>query len=336
MIQVNYRCLMWVTGFSIALIAVPAFGQVTITIKDRVAVDHTGVTIGEVATISGGTTNQQNFIAGLDLDVLDADGRYQYLTRREIEMRLLVAGYGRREFHLTGARVVDIRKANTSDFRKRLESLIHRELARQFGLESKNISIRIVGDEKLRSAESRIVGTDYSATVLFDSQLPVGKTGIQVEFTSPRDRFFEDFEAHVILSTEVAVAAGNVTRGTVIDASKIRVIRRPIVRKADFADPRNVVGRVAKVDILSNDVLLTSYLTETNQNRTTVIQRNDLIDVIVQLGGTEVRLKNARAMKAGNIGDTITVLNTRSHNQLSAKVVSRTEAVVSQDPRNLR
>ena len=324
--------LAWNAGLCLA----PCSAEVTVSVRERVSINRSRITIGDVAIIKGGTANQQSHIAALDLEALAETVPNYRITSREIEARLLVAGYRRHQFHVTGARTVAIRLSKTNEFRQSLEGLMQREFARQFGIDAFDVSIRISGEEQLQAADARIAGDEYSATLLFDSQLPIGKTTVQVEFATLRERFSAEFPAQVILTTEVAVAARNVARGAVIDESSIRRIRRPIVRKADFADPHQLMGRVAKVEILKNDVVLTSYLTETTQNRSSVVQRNDLIDVVVPLGNAQVRLKNARVLRAGNIGDTITVLNTRSNNELSARVVSRTEAIVSNGPRTLQ
>ncbi|MEL6108158.1 MAG: flagellar basal body P-ring formation chaperone FlgA [Planctomycetota bacterium] len=326
----------WCVGGCIAFWLNTCAAEITISLRHNAAVNGARVTIKDVANIHGGTTTEQKQLGELDLDVLGARTARERLTRREIEMRLLVAGYRRNQFYVTGAETVEVRRADTDAFRTRLEKLFHSEFARQFGFDDRNISIRIIDHQRLLAVESKMAGEDFAATVLFESQLPIGATTIQVEFASEHERFLEDFKAQVIVSTEVAIAARNVTRGSVIDASAVRVIRRPIVRKADFADPKQIVGRVAKVDILSNEVMLTSYLTEVNSSRTAVIQRNDLIDVIVRLGNSEIRLKNARALGAGNIGDTVTVLNTESNRQLTATIVARQLAIVSNSPRKSR
>lgn len=326
----------WCIGWCAAFWLNACTAEVTITLRHHAAINNARVTIEDVADLHGGTAVEQKRFGQLDLDVLAPRTARKRLTRREIEMRLLVAGYRRNQFYLTGADAVEVRRADTDAFRTRLERLFHSEFARQFGFDDQNVSIRILDQQRLLAVESKMAGDDFAATVLFESQLPIGATTIQVEFASENERFLEEFKSQVIVSTEVAIARRNVSRGSVIDASSVRIIRRPIVRKADFADPKHIVGRVAKIDILSNEVLLTSYLTEVNSSRTSVVQRNDLVDVIVRLGGSEIRLKNARAMGAGNIGDTITVLNTESKRQLTATIVARQLAIVSNSSRKLR
>ena len=91
-------------------------------------------------------------------------------------------------------------------------------------------------------------------------------------------------------------------------------------------DPSSIVGKTASRNIESNQLLQASYFRSRRSNET-LVRRSDLIDVFIQFGGGQVRLKDAKVMSAGgNAGDTIEVLNTKTNKRLSAIVVDRNTA----------
>jgi flagella basal body P-ring formation protein FlgA len=291
--------------------------------------DHR-VTIGDVAEISGGTPAQREHISALDLDTLEASAKDCRITRRQIELRVMVDGYARNRFEVVGPNEVAIRCSVAKEMRAQLEQLFTKEICRQFGLDEDAVGVRLVNQQQVQTAESKLTSHDFSATVLFQSQLPIGKTQIQVEFAERSgNRFLQEFDSQVIVSMDVAVATRGIYKGSTIEREMIRVIKRPILSREDFADPEQVFGRVAKRDINSNEVVLVGAITSPTTRREPIIKRNDILDVIVRMGRSEIRLKNAKALSQGDVGESIVVLNTRSNKQFSAVVVDRNLAKIA-------
>lgn len=288
------------------------------------------VTIGDVATVSGGTQSDRQRIEQLDLETMDRTASVRQIAKRQIELRVLVDGYARSGFEVIGPKTVTVRCSCARQLREKLETLATAEISRQFGLDNQSVGVRMENDHQIKAAEARLAAADFSTTVLFQPQLPIGKTQIQFEFLSETgDRFLFAFDAQVIVSMEVALATRSIAKGTVVDADMIQVIKRPMVKREDFADGSDVIGRVAKRDIFRNDVVLSSDIEAIGRTELTpVVKRNDVLDVIIEVGSGQVRLKNARAMSQGAIGDTIVVLNTRTNIRLSATVVDRNLAKI--------
>ena len=312
--------------------------ELTISLRETPqSVSGKRITIGDVAELTGSTTWQRRRIADLDLDTLQGNASVCRVTRRHIELRVLVDGYRRSQFQVIGPDEVAVRCVSGGDLREKLEQLFVAEIARQFGLDPQAIAVRIVNEQQVEAAESELSSADFSAAVVFQSQLPIGKSHIQVEFEEPDGkRFLERFETQVLISMDVAVSTRKIPRGTTVDQQMFRVIRRPILSKIDFAEPSHVIGRVAKRDISSNDVVLDSHLADPRINQKPIINRYELLDVIVDLGQSQIRLKNAKALSAGNVGESITVLNTLSNKQFRAKVVAANLAIVPQVLRGVR
>lgn len=323
--------MLMATAILIAGPALEAAGAVTISLRDSaVTAAQSQITIGDVAELSGGTTSDRQRIAALDLDSLGHGAQSCRITRRQVQLRVMVDGYTRRQFEVIGRPEVAVRCSTAKQLRARLEQLFTDEICRQFGLAADSVSVRVSNSQQVSHAESKLASDDFKATVLFPPQLPLGRTKIDVEFEiGGDDRFLASLDVHVIVSMQVAVATVGIAKGTTIDRNMVRWVTRPILSRENFAQPNHVVGRVAKRDIYSNEVVLSNALENAPTSRQPVVKRNDLLDVIVKLGRNEVRLKNAKALSPGNIGESILLLNTRSNQRLTATVVSRNLASMS-------
>lgn len=306
-------------------------GEVQIIINEgSQSVAKKSVLISDIAEITGGIRKHREEIGKLDIDSLEPDSASRQITRRQVELRILLAGHQQDDFAVSGPSKVSVQYRSHAELRGGLETLCATEIARQFGLESDSVRVRFLNEDQVRVAESKMVATQYSATVVLEPQLPIGRTNIHVEFLqSGGNRFLEQFDAQVILTRRVALAAASIPKGTTIVENMLRIIERPIVAKADFADVEQVIGRVAQRPLPKNTVVLNRDLADKNTLRQKpLIQRNDLLDVIIRVGRGEVRLKNAQALSAGKEGETIIVLNTRSNKRLNATVIDRNLALV--------
>ena len=161
-------------------------------------------------------------------------------------------------------------------------------------------------------------------------QLPIGTSLIDVEFVDKRGRpFLVKLETQVIVLVEVALAKQAIKRGAVVQAGMIQSVMRPMLQRGKFASVDDLAGGVAAKNIARYEVILADSVAEARANSRPTVNRNDMLDVIVRLGQNEIRLKNAKAMSSGKVGETISVLNTRSNKQLSVTVVNRNLAIAT-------
>jgi flagella basal body P-ring formation protein FlgA len=304
--------------------------QIRVAIKDSAVVSkHSIIRIDDIADLSGGSDSDRQRMARLDLESMNAIPDHCEILRRQVVIRLLVDGFPRDQFEVEGPQSITVRSEMPANLRPRLESDLQKEISRQFALNDDRVSVRLTNETQLQSVRRRLGGATFNTKVLLSPQLPLGRTNIEVEFSMQAgDRFVERFETQVVVEMSLAIAKEPIGRGQTLRNEMFDIVTRPVVRKADFALASAVVGQVAKRDISSNEVILRGHVGKLVARTDPVIKRNDLLDVIVPLGASEIRLKNARSLSVGDVGDTITVVNTRSNRQLSAVVVDRNLARV--------
>ena len=313
-------CCLW-SGVAASSTVAYGRGVIIALAQQPVAVKHRTVRIGDVARVVGGTTAQQRFIAELDLETL-IDQSECRVHKPQVITRLLLSGFSRDEFEVTGPESVMAWRTSPTQIRDHLLRRIAEALGEQFGMESTNITVRLVGEGPLSEIESAFPEPSFDVRVLPPNEFPIGRHRLSVEMSDSAGRRLQAvLDCQVGVSMRVAIVTQPVARGSVIRSDMVRLVDREIVAKADYANPGEVVGRTANRYVPSNSILLASYLLTTRGRAAAVIQRNDLIDVVVPIGSGEIRLKNAQALEAGGVGDVIEVLNPNSGRRINASVV---------------
>lgn len=290
---------------------------------------NTALTIGDVAVVEG-STSLRSRIKGLDLESVDRQGQVFTVTRRQIEMRILLEGIRRSEFSLDGERECVVRIEQPQNAATLVEEHIAKEIERQFARQRSSVSVSLVSDSQIQGLSGRHFSRRVAPKVFLPNQLPIGRSRVQLEFDDERGmRSLQDVDVVVAVTMQVAIAKERIQRGKVIDEKMVSLIERPISKRGDFAEPQLLIGRNATRDIAAHQVVLSNYVagpTSKTQpvapEKPLLVRAGEYIDVVARFGSNEVRLKNAKSLSAGREGEVITVLNPRSNKRLTATVVS--------------
>ena len=115
----------------------------------------------------------------------------------------------------------------------------------------------------------------------------------------------------------VVCASRDLKRGTVIQEKDLYKDRRNISSLVEDVvdDIHQVVGLTAKHNIKANDVLKRWVL-----KKTPVVQRGDLVTILVQSGGLRVTAPG-KVLDEGFKGESVNVINTMSRKKIVARVI---------------
>ncbi|MCG8123385.1 MAG: flagellar basal body P-ring formation chaperone FlgA, partial [Candidatus Thiodiazotropha taylori] len=117
----------------------------------------------------------------------------------------------------------------------------------------------------------------------------------------------------------VVVVVRDLARGQAITGKdlKIKISDTSHLLRGYFETIDEVVGQTSKRTIRRGQVVTPSMLVVRK-----TIKRGDQVTIVAGAGGIQVRMQG-KAMKQGNPGDLITVMNTKSKKQVEARVVSK-------------
>ncbi|PAY18233.1 flagella basal body P-ring formation protein FlgA [Rhodopirellula sp. SM50] len=296
-------------------------------------VADTTVRVGDIANVLHATPSQRREIEQLDLESL-RDQDDCSITRKQVEMRLLLAGYERDSFNIIGPSTVSARRSSPAKLRSKLEQLLESELGEQFAVAPERVAIRLTQTPQLATLEQKLAAGEFAVELVPRNEFPIGRTRLTVAIIdSAGNQYSHSFDAQVSLSMTVAIASQPIAQGTVLKPDMFRLVDRSITQSADYANPDNAVGRTASRYIASNSILLTNHFHSTRSGHSQTVKRNDLVDVVISVGQGEIRLKNARAMEAGQIGETIEILNPQTNRRFNASIIGPNLATVSSTPR---
>jgi flagella basal body P-ring formation protein FlgA len=145
----------------------------------------------------------------------------------------------------------------------------------------------------------------------------MGRTSVGVRCESPAPWSLY-VSAKVGLEIPVAVANRDLARGEAITRAdvKLEVTDTTHLLRGYYASLDEVVGRMPKRTLRRGKVITPSSLVVLK-----TIKRGELITIVAGSGGIEVRMQG-KAMKNGNPGDLIPVVNVKSKKKLQARVIS--------------
>ena len=284
--------------------------------------------VADVADIVGGTPKLRRLIGRLDLDELK-DLKSVTITRRQIVARLLVAGFKSNNISVTGGASLQVRFVKQQDFRRVIEGKLAAEIARQFGIDEADVQINLSGKTDLAAISNAIDVHNFRVMTILPNRLPLGEKTIQTEFSDTNGkRFSTQLSMRIVVLKDVVVTSHPVPRGTVITAEHIQSVKRPLSSGNIELASLDCIGCTAAQDIPPHEIVSTQFLSKRKPQDRIVINRNDLVDILLVRGPVTIRIRNAKAMTAGAIGETIQVLNTASEKRINAVVKNRSTVLV--------
>ena len=324
-------------AFVLAFAPLASAQSITIALRTATSsVDDATVRIADVADLHGGSSWDRRNIGQLDLESL-ANTPTCSITKKQVELRLMLAGYKRDAFRVTGPTIVSAKLSSPVEMRVELEKQLRGELSRHFAVRPERVSVRLTNPSHLASLEKSHSDGSFTIELMPRNEFPIGRSRLRIDLIAPTGaRTPLTIDAQVGLTMKVAIASGPIPRGTVIQPEMFRMVDRSIGENADYLNPEVASGRTTSRYIAANSILLASHLTAARSTSDQQVKRNDLVDVVIKVGRGEIRLKDARAMGSGAIGDTIEVLNPQTNRRINALIIGPNLATVASNSRRFQ
>lgn len=286
------------------------------------------ITIGDVCDVRGGSPQLRNRISSLDLDVVAPEVKTE-ISQQQVLVRIALAGISRKSIKIDGPESIEIQLIANEHLQQRLESKIGVELGKQFGIAVADIRVRLLDQNVLEQLREQVETDNFDLMAFFSNQLPLGDKYVQVDISDAKgNRWSRKVRVQIVVLRDVFVTSGAVARGTVITASHVQSIKRPLMDSSVEIAGEDCVGCTAIRDIAPHQIVTTRHLSRQPVRNRTLVKRNDLVDVVLISGRLQVRIKNAKVMSSGGKGDTVRVLNTNSGKEVSAIVQDQSTVVI--------
>jgi flagella basal body P-ring formation protein FlgA len=288
------------------LVLAASLSAAEFTLKPTAQIVGGVVRLGDVCHIEAGNVQEQVTLAALELGPAPGNGGARYWRQREVQDRLQLLGYNLAEHRFGGAPQTTIAAAipaappatrNTLQ-RRAIDDAVAGAVQRK--LEGSNeawaVTAKINDDQY-----AKLPAGAHLINVIGQLQATVGEQLILVETLG---RMPQRMQLAVELQRAPLVVATvrNIPRGNVITVADVELRpRHPNVQATFYDKIEDVVGREAAQTIAANQPLADKFL-----RNPTLVQRGDVVDVMVHARGIKVATK-ARAKAEGGLGDLIQI-----------------------------
>ena len=292
--------------------------------NEAVVIADSIVRIGDIAEVKGGSPTWRKRITELDLDSVGEKAPV-HISANQVNLRIQLAGYSR-PIAISGKDSVFVMRQSNEKLRTTLESKIRDEVCRQFGLRQDQVSVRLQ-ESQVAALAGKVPKLDFKLRALFDTKLPHGQKRLTVDITTGLQRAIRvDLNASIIITRSVAIATTPIPQGTKITESMVQSVERPINHNDSLLSLNEVIGKVTRRRIPQHTSIATQDLSSPQEF---VIRPNSLVDVVVHIGNTEVRMKDAMVLSSGRIGERIRLRNMKSKAEFAATLVTQNLAQIN-------
>ncbi len=297
------------------------------------------IRIGDVADIKFGSPAQRRKLAMLDLDEFSESRTQVEISARQIRYRLLIAGLEESAFRVIGPPAIVANLSQPFDARQFIEQSMMKQLSDQFQLPESALEVSVnspVVDLAIARAE-----LDRKSLVMkanFPIELPLGIQTIEVQISDAQGRSLTTrVPTKVSIYRDLVMAKENISRGDVLSADKIEIVRRPVnSQQIRFASYQQSVGKQAQTHIQQFSIVKTQSLRSVKQQPAIaksnkpelVVKRGDRVNVISHIGNLKVTLRDARALGQGEVGDYVDFTNSKTKQTVRARIVNAVTAVI--------
>ncbi len=297
----------------------------------HVTIAGTTIRIADIADLRGGSATVRRAIADLDLDEFTATEFAIDITSERVRYRILLAGIDDRQFSVRPGDRLVARHVAPLNASRAVELGICRQLSEVFAISEDSIDVQL-----LVPLDAAVQGCGLDVATLrvaaqLPAELPIGQRNIELTLSDASGHTHTlNAAVRFAVYRDLVMVKGNVSRGELLDESKIERVRRPIDNpQVRFASYDQVVGSVAQSDLQQFSLVKSHAIKSADTAVEQVeIRRNMLMNIIVRQGGLSVTLKNARARQNGRVGDTIEFINPTTQRIIRAKIIDSMTALI--------
>jgi flagellar basal body P-ring formation protein FlgA len=305
---------------SVVLLCVPLLGwgaSVVITVPPEAQVQGPQITLGDVATVQGESTDTVARMRHVLLGQAPPAGVERLLSKSTLVTQLKHQGLWTQEIEFQGALQIRVRRASQRLDLQHLETVVRQALSRRLSQTTQRTSIRDI--RGLNPIFVPLGPVEYEVTVPGRHML-LGSTpftlSIQVAGKVAKQLHGT---ATIAVAQEVVSLVRPVAQGEIITADAVSRTQVQVTQplRQVVTQPADVIGKHARRSLAGNAPLSTQDVTTVP-----VVHRGDMVRIVLESSLIKMSTPG-EALEAGKPGDTIRVKNTSSNREVRAQVIDK-------------
>ena len=307
-----------------------------IYLKPTAACEQPTISIRDIAKVECLDAELKKNVESIDLDKWDPQGKPVEIKKRQIEIRLALAGLGERTRVLgsDSVRVAPspeaVKKIEKEKLRSRQETLsrllldkLKPGLAQTFGVEESDVNVEVLSRVPSLGPENEVV----AISILTEFKYLIGRKSVQFAVKTAEGK---NYHRHVLINCSIGrtvlVTKRRIESGETLGQDNVRAEKKffsnsSILQHASLED----VGKASGRPLLAGTAIRMNDLKRTAAGGAIIIKRNDIVRVVAQKGNDRVSLAGGIALDAGKRDDVIRIRNPKSKKIITAKIISATE-----------
>jgi len=294
---------------------------VRVELLGRLDVSAGVIKVADIARVSGGDLITRRKIAKLDMADFDAVDSLKRLTRRQVQLRILLAGFPKRSFRIEGAETVVLQVTKAASPETRVLDLLKPEIAGRLGVSPEDIAIRLT--KPIPANADPYFASSYTLEHALPDNLMVGSFTTRIRIRD-QERLVRTISTSIEVQVyqNVFVAQRHLEPGTALAETDVIQERRLVTDRGTYAT-KTIFGKQLKRRIAKGAIVTTLDLNKPKKQKAEIIIKSrDIVEIVARGSGLQARISGAIAMQRGAIGDNIRVKNPSSGRILNAKVIS--------------
>ncbi len=323
------RRFIWLT--LLAFVTFPLYGEeglLTIHVSENAAVVGPGVSLGEVAKITGKNEAMIERVRRLIVSKAAPAGERIKLSQGYIRVVLRREGFSLDDFTFSGSNSTEVLTQSQDFFPEDLLPQAKLFILKEINEIPENVEVQLDGvNKKMLLPAGKITANfrpsfsgKYEGEVLLTTELDVDDHLIKVL----------PLRLTVELNRPAVVTTKRIEKGEKFNSENIALVREPSskIMQGCFQQLSYVLGRTALMPLIPDTVIRVDEIFDPP-----VVLRGKIIQAIVRLGNVELSV-DARAIEDGKAGDIIRIENLDSHKVLRAKVLDeKTGLIQNNEPK---
>ena len=307
---------------------------VVVDLHDMVSTEKQTVTLADVSQISGESSTRDR-LAALDLVQLDGASDQKLVTKKQVITRILIAGFSRNEFTVSGADSITIKRGQSRDWATEIEQAIARQISASFDVDVQDVEVEIQND--LTPTVKQLLSETFEPSFrpLDHGDRLIGKRSVEIGVFSD-DKMVQSIRitTNSYLYNSVAVSSRPIEKGAKITADDFFMERRRFQSKSiPSVTSEQILGQIAIRRIRAQQLILPTNFQSASvvqrSSKSSVVRPRDIVTVVANRNGLQVSMSGVEVLKAGNVGDIVMLRNPNTKKTIYGRVLtaSRVELI---------
>jgi flagella basal body P-ring formation protein FlgA len=291
---------------------------VTLRLRPNSEVTSELITLGDIAEVVCSDPQLRRSLEQLDLAELKGDEPLA-VERKQIELRLQLAGHDVQYLTFTGSKGTTVRKHSlNNNVLPDLVKTVRDQIAVRFRLSPEDLDVTLLTPWQ----EPLTTGQQLRYEALLPDAVPLGRRNVWIR-TLDGDRLLNTRQVVVEVRRrqQVLVATRDLPIGTKVTVDDVATEEQWSTTPYSLMTLDEVLARTVSRPLRQGDVLTPPMLSVVHTVKQQIVKPREAVTVVARRGQLNVTMQAAEAVEGGAVGDRVLVRNPESKRLMTGVII---------------